>query len=51
MRVTVLYFSSYCLAGGLATVWASQVSHASYNVHQSPPSRLQDGVFQVMILR
>lgn len=31
--------------------WASQVSHASMSNHQSPYSRLDDGVFQVFILR
>lgn len=31
--------------------WASNVSHASRTNHQSPKSRLQDGVFQIMIVR
>jgi len=31
--------------------WASQVTHASYNVLQSPKSKLQDGIFRVWIVR
>lgn len=31
--------------------WASHVSHASMNVHQSPSSQLQDGVFQILVVR
>jgi sphingosine kinase len=30
---------------------ASQVSHSSYNIQQSPNSKLQDGVFRVWIIR
>jgi sphingosine kinase len=31
--------------------WASQVSHASMSNHQSPSSRLNDGVFQILVIR
>jgi len=32
-------------------VWCHQVTHAGSNAHSSPMSKLQDGVFQVMIIR
>lgn len=32
-------------------LWASHVSHASGPTHNSPPSSLQDGVFQIMVVR
>ena len=32
-------------------LWASQVSHASEGTYHSPPSHIQDGVFQIMLLR
>jgi sphingosine kinase len=31
--------------------WASHVSHAAYNVIQSPHSTLRDGIFRIMIVR
>jgi sphingosine kinase len=31
--------------------WACQVSHAGYNLHNSPLSELQDGLFRVMVVR
>ena len=31
--------------------WASHVSHAAYNVIQSPQSTLRDGIFRIMIVR
>lgn len=31
--------------------WASHVSHAAYNVIQSPHSTLRDGMFRIMIVR
>ena len=32
-------------------LWASQVSHAAEGTFHSPPSHMQDGVFQIMLLR
>jgi sphingosine kinase len=32
-------------------LWASQVSHASEGTYHSPPSHMQDGVFQIMLIR
>ena len=32
-------------------LWVSQVSHASYDVHNSPSSKLNDGVFKALIIR
>jgi sphingosine kinase len=32
-------------------LWASQVSHAAEGSYHSPPSHMQDGVFQIMLLR
>jgi sphingosine kinase len=31
--------------------WASQVTHASENTFHAPPCKLQDGVFQILIVR
>ena len=31
--------------------WVSQVTHASYNVHNSPSSKLNDGLFKALIIR
>ena len=31
--------------------WAAQVSHASFDVHNSPNSKLQDGLFRIWIMR
>ncbi len=31
--------------------WASQVSHAAFNVQQSPKSKLNDGIIRVWIVR
>lgn len=31
--------------------WVSHVSHAAYNVIQSPLSTLRDGIFRIMIVR
>jgi sphingosine kinase len=35
----------------IVLLWASQVSHASSHIQSSPPSRLHDGLFQIMIVR
>jgi sphingosine kinase len=35
----------------IVLLWASQVSHASFHIQSSPPSRLQDGLFQILIVR
>jgi sphingosine kinase len=35
----------------IVLLWVSQVSHASAHIHSSPSSRLQDGLFQIMIVR
>jgi sphingosine kinase len=32
-------------------LWTSQVTHAAENTYHSPRSHLQDGVFQIMVLR
>jgi diacylglycerol kinase family enzyme len=32
-------------------LWASQVTHASEGNYSSPPSQIQDGVFQIMLVR
>jgi len=31
--------------------WVSQVSHSSHDQHQSPKSKLTDGIFRIMIVR
>jgi sphingosine kinase len=31
--------------------WSSQVTHASYNVIQSPSSKMQDGLFRLFLVR
>jgi len=31
--------------------WASHVSHAAENAHSSPNSELDDGIFQILIVR
>lgn len=31
--------------------WAAQVSHASWDVHNSPNSKLQDGLFRILVIR
>merc|ERR1712125_225717 len=31
--------------------WASQVTHAAYNVCQSPDSHFRDGVFRILVVR
>jgi sphingosine kinase len=31
--------------------WASQVTHASHNIFQSPTSKLDDGLFRIWIVR
>ena len=33
------------------TIWASHVSHASYDLHNSPQSKIDDGVFEIMVLK
>jgi sphingosine kinase len=35
----------------IVLLWASQTSHASEGTYSSPPSTIQDGVFQIMLLR
>jgi sphingosine kinase len=35
----------------IVLLWASQVSHAGTHIQSSPPSRLQDGLFQILIVR
>ena len=32
-------------------LWVSQVTHASTNTYQSPDSKLEDGIFNIMIIR
>lgn len=39
------------LEGDFYLFWASQVTHASMSTNQSPNSRMQDGIFQVMMIR
>ena len=31
--------------------WTAQVSHASWDIHNSPTSRLQDGLFRILVIR
>lgn len=31
--------------------WASNVSHPSYNVHLSPKSKMNDGIFHIIVVR
>lgn len=33
------------------TIWASHVTHASYDLHNSPQSKIDNGVFEIMLLK
>jgi len=35
----------------MITIWACQTSHASYNLNSSPQSKLDDGIFHIMLVR
>jgi sphingosine kinase len=39
------------LEDDIILLWASQVTHASEGNYSSPPSHIQDGVFQIMLVR
>lgn len=39
------------LEDDIILLWASQVTHASEGNYTSPPSHIEDGVFQIMLIR
>lgn len=39
------------IEGDFICFWACQVSHAAYNLHNSPGSALNDGLFRVLLIR
>jgi len=39
------------IEGNFILLWVSQISHAAYNLMQSPQSKPSDGLFRVMMIR